>query len=491
MPFARTASSSDGSSVVRAKDYATIQQAIDNASAGDTVFVESGIYNEHVEIDKSISLVGEDRETTIIDGGDSQNVISIRSDQVTVTSLTISKSIVRPYDDGISVQNCRGIIVSNTKIVGSYNGIDCAYCSNSVFSRNIVINHNNGIIIIGLSNNLFSNNVIANNTEGISLFLSSNNVFSGNTLSENREDISISSPSNRNYFYHNNIEDAVSISDATAGIWNRGGEGNYWVSYNSAGQDVNGDGIGKEPFVIDESIGIQDNYPLLGAFSEYDIVLASQTFHVDIISNSTISDLKFETGPETGNKMITFSASSENSTSGFCRIMIPTSLVDYPFTVVDNEGKVNASQLAPSNTTNAYLYFAYPSGDQKITIVSSNIMQLYNELLDKYTTLQAELDALNTTYQSLLTGYNATLQALFNNLNLLLENFTQLQNNYSALNSSLQNNTKDQSDAMQNMRNLTYILAATTAAFLLTTAYLSTRVHATKKPKTRIAEEQQ
>ncbi|MCD4664629.1 MAG: hypothetical protein K8R68_05095, partial [Bacteroidales bacterium] len=48
--------------------YQHIQDAVDNASKGDTVFVYSGIYYEHIVINTSISLVGEYRETPIIDG---------------------------------------------------------------------------------------------------------------------------------------------------------------------------------------------------------------------------------------------------------------------------------------------------------------------------------------------------------------------------------------------------------------------------------------
>ncbi|MBE3136539.1 MAG: hypothetical protein IMZ43_03980, partial [Thermoplasmata archaeon] len=40
-------------------NYSTIQDAIDNSSNGDTVYVYNGTYYEHVEIDKSITLIGE------------------------------------------------------------------------------------------------------------------------------------------------------------------------------------------------------------------------------------------------------------------------------------------------------------------------------------------------------------------------------------------------------------------------------------------------
>ena len=47
-------------------NYTKIQDAIDNASDGDTVFVYNGTYSEYIDICKSISLIGENREDTII-----------------------------------------------------------------------------------------------------------------------------------------------------------------------------------------------------------------------------------------------------------------------------------------------------------------------------------------------------------------------------------------------------------------------------------------
>jgi len=50
-------------------NYTTIQSAIDASISGDTVFVFSGTYYENIVISKdSISLIGEDKHTTIIDG---------------------------------------------------------------------------------------------------------------------------------------------------------------------------------------------------------------------------------------------------------------------------------------------------------------------------------------------------------------------------------------------------------------------------------------
>jgi len=49
-------------------DYPTIQLAIDAANDGMTVLVRSGPYEENIVVDKSLSLIGEKKETTIVRG---------------------------------------------------------------------------------------------------------------------------------------------------------------------------------------------------------------------------------------------------------------------------------------------------------------------------------------------------------------------------------------------------------------------------------------
>ena len=50
-------------------NYSSIQSAVNDANPGDTVFVYNGTYYETVYIDKNdITLLGEDKNITIIDG---------------------------------------------------------------------------------------------------------------------------------------------------------------------------------------------------------------------------------------------------------------------------------------------------------------------------------------------------------------------------------------------------------------------------------------
>ncbi len=50
-------------------NYSTIQEAVSAAYPGDTIFVYSGDYNGTVNIQKPLTIIGEDRETTKVHGG--------------------------------------------------------------------------------------------------------------------------------------------------------------------------------------------------------------------------------------------------------------------------------------------------------------------------------------------------------------------------------------------------------------------------------------
>ncbi|MBN1280364.1 MAG: hypothetical protein JXA00_01810 [Candidatus Thermoplasmatota archaeon] len=70
-------------------NYTKIQDAIDNANDGDIIFVYQGIYNGSITISKSITLLGEARDQTIINGVGSWKICSIYANDVTIKYFTI------------------------------------------------------------------------------------------------------------------------------------------------------------------------------------------------------------------------------------------------------------------------------------------------------------------------------------------------------------------------------------------------------------------
>ena len=145
-------------------DFTGIQDAIDAASPGDTIYVFNGTYYENVVMDKSVLLIGENKVNTIIDGSGAGTVVAITVNNVTVRNFTIQNSgYFAPYPRGV---NLYGV-------------------NNTIVQDNIIINNSYGILIQVSCNNTISNNVVANNSNGICLAYYDDGDNSGNTLRNN------------------------------------------------------------------------------------------------------------------------------------------------------------------------------------------------------------------------------------------------------------------------------------------------------------------
>ncbi len=72
-------------------NYTRIQDAIENASAGDTIFVYHGTYYGYIRISQ-LTLIGEDKNTTIIDGGGSFSEVLHIGDEVIIQGFTVQNT---------------------------------------------------------------------------------------------------------------------------------------------------------------------------------------------------------------------------------------------------------------------------------------------------------------------------------------------------------------------------------------------------------------
>jgi parallel beta-helix repeat protein len=251
-------------------DYENIHSAIEAANESDIIYIHSGTYNENIEIDKSITLIGSSKINTIISGNTNKHVMKIIANFVNISNITIQDTTGSGYD-------C--IMIDKAD-----------YCN---IQNNIIQNSNDaGISLFDSNKNSINDNTIKNNNEyGVTISYSDNNIILNNEIYYNENGIDIGSYSNNNEVYNNEIIGKPGIllgiglnirvntignsiyknklnhfnqnarDQGTDNIWYKSTsmEGNYWDDY--TGQKSS-QGFGTIPYDIPGDANSQDIYPL-------------------------------------------------------------------------------------------------------------------------------------------------------------------------------------------------------------------------------------
>ncbi|KAA0011639.1 MAG: hypothetical protein FE041_04065 [Thermoplasmata archaeon] len=253
-------------------NYSSIQSAINDALPGDIIFVfdESSPYYENICINKSIILIGENKETTIINGK-YENTITILSDSVSIERFTI----INDYGHGIVVYSSNNHIYGNN-IVNCDLGLYLINSSNNTITQNFISHNSVGIYIESSSNNNIFDNIIFSSEEwaGVYFLFSDNNTFSSNFVFNCRDGI-IMSNSSKNLVYKNKI-----IYNQLCGMDMWGGYGNKICCNNIS---FNGDDAitcySKQNFISKNSILFNEEYGLF-IFSE------NNTISFNVVKNN-------------------------------------------------------------------------------------------------------------------------------------------------------------------------------------------------------------
>jgi len=296
----------ESTTIIVPDDYEKIQWAIGNANDGDTIFVCNGTYSENVFVSKAITLIGESKEGTIIDGGGVGTTVEVHVNNVTIRGFTIVNSNI-PLCSGIEIDESNYVNITNNiitnnngygvKIYGSsyFNIVSDNIITNNqvvgiliydpdgkagwnVIKANTITNNNgNGIVLTESHTNTLEDNVMANQGTGISFTHAANNTIKNNLIANNQKGISLwGYHTSGNFFFHNNFINNTHQASGeyiSFNAWDDGypSGGNYWSDYISVDAKsgsyqnlTSGDGIWDHPYVIDENN--QDNYPLVSPY---------------------------------------------------------------------------------------------------------------------------------------------------------------------------------------------------------------------------------
>ncbi|HJW30786.1 MAG TPA: nitrous oxide reductase family maturation protein NosD, partial [Saprospiraceae bacterium] len=117
--------------------YDSIHTAIREASAGDSIFVHAGFYQEgNIIVNKSVYLAGID--WPVIDGNKKYEVLSVKADHAVITGLQIQNSGHASLDDpcGIKVYDSRYVEIRGNRLVENYFGIYLQYSQHCIVRDN-------------------------------------------------------------------------------------------------------------------------------------------------------------------------------------------------------------------------------------------------------------------------------------------------------------------------------------------------------------------
>jgi len=226
-------------------NYTCIQDAINDSIDGDTVFVYSGTYNEKIEIDVSINLVGEDKNSTIIIGNNIPNeeVINVAAIYVKICGFTVKSegsstgikidkhgyntirdNIIKDCYTGVYIYSRQYSRSNYNTIIGNLvynntNGITLSYASyNTIIDNNVTKNQDEGIFILGgYSNNIINNNIFNNEEEGIVIWGDYLTITNNDIINNEGNGIRFSGPDE--YREHINIVDNLISKNGLDGIW--------------------------------------------------------------------------------------------------------------------------------------------------------------------------------------------------------------------------------------------------------------------------------
>jgi parallel beta-helix repeat protein len=279
-------------------NFTSIKEAIEYSTDGDVLILHPGIYYETFLVNKSISIIGKNREEVIIkydvDKSDDDIIIHIKADNCILKNFTIKD---QEYSEIIGLRisssnnEIENLTISNT-INGlylfsssgnnyiansniSYNnqyGILVSFSSFNTLYSNIISNNNHyGIEVIGKKiesvGNIILENIISSNEIGIRLKGVSNNNVVRNNISYNEFGVYVCCGSENNSIYYNsffrNNKNSMLKTNMT-NFWYYQNKGNYWDDYNKKYPDANKlDGVWDTPYVLDGISDRADLYPLV------------------------------------------------------------------------------------------------------------------------------------------------------------------------------------------------------------------------------------
>lgn len=193
--------------VVNAGD--SIQAAINDLAPGGVLEINSGTYNELLQIDKPLTIKGVDvgGGLPVIDAHRRGNAVEVSADQVILEGIITVNSSIYYQGAGVRFSSSNNSSIERIVSNNNYHGIELDHSNENIISEcNISNNSHFGIELGDSNNNLLSQSNISNTETGVRFYYSSGNTFEKSYVANTAYPLAFSD-SSHNLINNNTFED--------------------------------------------------------------------------------------------------------------------------------------------------------------------------------------------------------------------------------------------------------------------------------------------
>lgn len=172
-------------------DYPNITTAVNHAQNGDVIFVKNGVYLESVTINKTLTLQGENKDNTIVDGNNHGPAFLVKSEKVKITGFKV-RNVESPAQvtsnnyPGIHLLGATHCYIYDNVVVKCGKGIWIYEGSNNYVSENLAVGNGYGVLLQSTAQNQIVNNTAENGLNGIFVANSQSNTLKDNVMRANQ-----------------------------------------------------------------------------------------------------------------------------------------------------------------------------------------------------------------------------------------------------------------------------------------------------------------
>jgi len=158
-------------------DHASIQDAVNASSDGDTIIIAPGIYEENVLVLKRLWIVGSG-PATVIRGTIGEPSFYLSCNNTSIRSVSFeSGSLFMQLSFDVSIDDCR--------FTNSSTAIEATDAANLSLTNNVIVRPLfAGVALTGVHNSTIRDNVIEGGAFGLTAYGSANNTIQGNNITD-------------------------------------------------------------------------------------------------------------------------------------------------------------------------------------------------------------------------------------------------------------------------------------------------------------------